>query len=193
MDVGALLGDRGRMAQGSDRDRAPGAQRDRWDSEQGDSGGEDEPGVEQCELHPQRAPGKAEHRSRPAGTGHHASPIRYPPPRSVWMTGGSPSLARSRRIAVLTAVVKGSAASSQTRSSSSSAETTRPAEASRHSRTANSFGLSSRRRPARNATRRLGSRVTSPLSSVGGSAAAERRPRARMRATSSEKSKGFGK
>ena len=44
------------------------------------------------------------------------------------MTGGSPSLARSRRIVVLTAVVNGSAASSQTRSSSSSAETTRPAE-----------------------------------------------------------------
>src|ERR1022692_27965 len=170
MDVGALLGDRGRMAQGSDRDRAPGAQRDRWDSEQGDSGGEDEPGVEQCELHPQRAPGKAEHRSRPAGTGHHASPIRYPPPRSVWMTGGSPSLARSRRIVVFTAVVKGSAASSHTRSSSSSAETTRPADASRHSRSANSFGLRSSRRPARNAACLPGSREISPFSKTGGTA-----------------------
>ena len=79
------------------------------------------------------------------------------------MTGGSPSLARSRRIVVFTAVVNGSAASSQTRSSSSSADTSRPPAASRHSSTANSFGLSSRRRPARVATRRAGSRVRSPL------------------------------
>src|SRR5487761_1324178 len=45
----------------------------------------------------------------------------------VWMTGGAPSLARSRRIVVLTVVVNGSACSSQTRSRSSSAETTRAA------------------------------------------------------------------
>ena len=81
----------------------------------------------------------------------------------MWITGGSPSLARSRRIVVFTVVVNGSAASSHTRSSSSSADTSRPAAASRHSSTANSFGLRSRRRPARDATRRLGSRVRSPL------------------------------
>ena len=46
--------------------------------------------------------------------------------RTVSMTGGSPSLARRRRIVGFTAVVNGSAASSQTRSSSSSADTTRP-------------------------------------------------------------------
>jgi ABC-type transport system involved in multi-copper enzyme maturation permease subunit len=44
----------------------------------------------------------------------------------VSTTGGSPSLARSRRIVDFTAVVNGSAISSHTRSSSCSAETTRP-------------------------------------------------------------------
>ena len=109
------------------------------------------------------------------------------------MTGGSPSLARSRRIVVLTAVVNGSAASSQTRSSSSSAETTRPAAASRHSRTANSFGLSSSRRPARDATRRAGVEAQVPGCSTGGNGAAARRPSARTRATSSAKSNGLGR
>jgi hypothetical protein len=48
----------------------------------------------------------------------------------------------------LTAVVKGSAASSQTRSSSSSAETARSPDESRHSRTASSLELSCKCRPA---------------------------------------------
>ena len=109
------------------------------------------------------------------------------------MTGGSPSLARSRRIVCLTAVVKGSAASSQTRSSNSSAETTRPADASRYSSTANSLALSTSRCPARDATRRLGSSLMSPHSSVGGSGTAARRPRARTRAVSSGKSKGLAR
>ena len=46
---------------------------------------------------------------------------------------------------------------------------------------------------ARNATRRFGSSVRSPAWRVGGVAGAERRPRARTRATSSEKSNGFGR
>src|ERR1035438_8170028 len=85
------------------------------------------------------------------------------------MIGGSPSLARSRRIVVFTAVVNGSVFSSQTRASNSSVDTTRSPAESRHSKRANSLGLSSRRRPSRNAARRLGSRVRSPCSRVGGS------------------------
>jgi putative ABC transport system permease protein len=58
----------------------------------------------------------------------------------VSMTGGSPSLRRSRLTVTLTAVVNGSAISSHARSSSSSADTTRPWAASSSSRTPNSFG-----------------------------------------------------
>jgi hypothetical protein len=46
-----------------------------------------------------------------------------------------------------------------------------------------SFGLRSTSRPARRTTRRLGSRVMSPLSSVGGTAVVDRRASARIRAT----------
>ena len=65
--------------------------------------------------------------------------------------------------------------------------------ASRHSSTASSLVVSSRRRPARTATRRAGSRLRSPCSRLAGSGAAARRPRARMRATSSAKSNGLGR
>ena len=41
--------------------------------------------------------------------------MRYPPSRTVSMTGGSPSLARSLPMVVFTVVVTGSAASSHTR------------------------------------------------------------------------------
>ena len=109
------------------------------------------------------------------------------------MTGGSPSLLRKRRIVDFTAVVEGSAASSHTRSSSCSVETTRPAEASRHSSSENSFGLRSSRRPARKATLRLGSRTMSLHSRVGGWAGDVRRPSARTWATSSEKSNGLAR
>ena len=63
--------------------------------------------------------------------------------------GGSPSLARSRPIVVFTVLVKGSAISSHTFSNSSSAGTARPCADNRYSRTANSFGLSRKRWPAR--------------------------------------------
>ncbi len=63
--------------------------------------------------------------------------------------GGSPNLARSRPIVVFTVLVKGSAISSHTFSKSSSAGTARPRADNRYSSTANSFGLSSKRRPAR--------------------------------------------
>jgi len=94
---------------------------------------------------------------------------------------------------VFTAVVNGSASASQTRSSSSSADTIRSPAASRHSRTANSFGLRSSRRPALNATRRAGSTVRSPTVSTGGTATDGRRASALILATSSAKSKGLGR
>src|SRR5690242_4491926 len=56
----------------------------------------------------------------------HGAAIRYPPSRTVSISGGSPSLARSRPIVVLTVWVKGLVASSQARSSSCSADTTAP-------------------------------------------------------------------
>jgi hypothetical protein len=70
---------------------------------------------------------------------------------------------------VFTVVVNGSAASSHTRSSSSSAGTGRPFAASRHSSTASSLVVSGSRRPARTATRRAGSRLRSPCSRLAGS------------------------
>ena len=69
---------------------------------------------------------------------------------------------------VLTVVVNGSTASSQTRYNSSSVETTMPSDASRHSSTANSFGLRASGRPARLASRRAGSTTRSPHSKVTG-------------------------
>ena len=109
------------------------------------------------------------------------------------MTGGSPSLPRSRRMVVFTAVVNGSAASSQARSSSSSAETTRPAEASRHSSTANSFGLSvqSPPGPERHPAAGVEGQVTALAASAAapGGAASE----GPDRATSSGKSNGLGR
>ena len=74
-----------------------------------------------------------------------------------------------------TVAVNGSAASSQTRSSSSSAGTIRPPAAIRYSRTANSFGLSASRRPARVAVRRAGSTRRSAQPKMAGSGGPERR------------------
>ena len=58
-------------------------------------------------------------------------------------------MARNRLMVALTVVVNGSVTASQTRSRSSSAETGLPWAASKHSKTANSLGLSDSRRPAR--------------------------------------------
>src|ERR1700733_14939121 len=82
------------------------------------------------------------------------------------MTGGSPSLRRSRLIVTLTALVNGSAISSQARSSSSSADTTRPCAASSSSSTPNSLGPRSSGCPLRLALRRFGSSRRSPLLSI---------------------------
>ena len=109
------------------------------------------------------------------------------------MSGGSPSLARSRPMVVLTVVVNRSAFSSHTRSSSSSAVTSAPPAASRHSSTANSFGVRANRRPARTATRLAGSADRSAQVRTGGSGVTARRASARIRATSSAKSNGLGR
>src|SRR5580658_7036874 len=64
--------------------------------------------------------------------------MRYPALGSVSISGGSPSLARRRLTVIFTAAVNGSAFSSHARSSSSSADTARPAAASSNSSTPNS-------------------------------------------------------
>src|ERR1022692_659736 len=83
---------------------------------------------------------------------------------------------------VLTARLNGAADSSHTRWRISSADTTASSTLSSTSRTASSLGLSGRRRPARVAARRDGSRVMSPLLRSGGRAAPGRRASARTRA-----------
>src|ERR1700730_16375668 len=117
------------------------------DAEQRDTRGADDGAVQQGHPCPQGGAAEPTRRTRVAELGHQRSPIWYPPSRTVAMTGGSPSLPRSRRMVCLTAVVNGSAAESQTCSSSSSAETTRPARASRYSSTANSLALRASRCP----------------------------------------------
>jgi hypothetical protein len=112
---------------------------------------------------------------------------------TVSISGGSPSLPRSRLMVAFTVVVNGSAASSQTRSSSSSVGTARLRAASRYSSTANSLGVSSSRTPPRVATRRAGSSSRSSWVSTVGSAGWERRPIARTRATSSAYANGLGR
>lgn len=98
-----------------------------------------------------------------------------------------------RHLSRLTVVVNGSAASSHTRSSSSSVETTRPWAVSRCSSTATSFGLSASRAPARVAVRCAGSSRRSPCTSTGGVAERELRLTARIRATSSAYANGLGR
>ena len=110
------------------------------------------------------------------------------------MTGGSPSLARSRRMVVLTAVVNGSAASSQTRSSSSSAETTRPGggeQALQHGELLRAE-VQAPPGPGRDPAGRVEGQVAAAPAS-GGSGGVARRASARMRATSSAKSNGLGR
>ncbi len=72
---------------------------------------------------------------------------------TVSISGGWPSFARSRLIVIRTVLVNGWVASSHTRTSSSSLETTDPAAASRTSSTANSFADSGNSSPARRTTR----------------------------------------
>ena len=100
--------DVGRRATG-DAEHEPGVDQQRiGDRHQCRAGQQEQAAVDQCQPRP-----------RPAH-------IRYPALATVSITPGSPSLARSRLIVTLTAPVNGSAASSHTRASSSSAETTRP-------------------------------------------------------------------
>lgn len=107
--------------------------------------------------------------------------------------GGSPSLRRRVMTVTRTTLVKGSVFSSHAFSSSCSAETTAPSLRIRTSRTANSLGASWISCSSRKTSRRLGSSLMPARSSTGGSAAVVRRPRARTRAVSSLKAKGFGR
>jgi hypothetical protein len=92
-----------------------------------------------------------------------------------------------------TVVVNGSAFSSQTRSSSSSLETTAPRAASSTSSTPNSLRVSSTGRAARVTIRRDGSSAMSPAISTGGAAGVDRRPSARTRAASSANANGLAR
>ena len=100
------------------------------------------------------------------------------------MSGGTPSLARSRPTVVRTVVVNGSAASSHPAPAAP-----RQARVARQRPQALQQGEllrgEQRRRLARNAARWLGSRVTSPRRRMGSRAGVDRRARARTRATSS--------
>ncbi len=127
-----------------------------------------------------------EHRRR-------AGSIRYPDPTTVSMIAGSPSLRRNVIIVTRTVVVKGSAFSSHTRSSSSSLLTTAPCAVSSVSSTPNSLRVSSIGSPCRVTVRLPGSSSMSPAVSTGGAAGVVRRPSARTRATSSANANGLGR
>src|SRR5271168_2270826 len=78
-----------------------------------------------------------------------AAHIRYPVPTTVWISGGSPSLRRSRASVTETMLLNGSAWASHTCSSSSSALTRAPPAASSISRIPNSLRVRDSGRPAR--------------------------------------------
>src|SRR5580700_2201095 len=154
---------RGRADEGPD-------DQDVGDGQQGGPGDQEQPAVPQGQAQPHgpaRPSDSQRHRERVAGV-HRCPPMRYPDLGSVSMSGGSPSLARSRLTVIFTAAVNGSAFSSHARSSSSSAETVRPPAASSNSSTPNSFGARSSGRPARQAMRRAVSTTTSPQHRTGG-------------------------
>src|SRR5580658_875277 len=142
------------------------------DRKQGGAGDQEQPAVPQGQAQPHGA------RRRPPQA--HGCPVigwpvigwpvmRYPALGSVSISGGSPSLARRPLTVIFTAAVNGSAFSSHARSSSSSADTARPAP------------------------RRAVSSTRSPPRSTGGMAGWARRNSALIRATSTGKSNGLGR
>ena len=91
-----------------------------------------------------------------------AAHIRYPLPITVSISGGSPSLRRSRVIVTETMLLNGSTSASHTCSSSSSALTTAPSAASSISRIPNSLRVRDSGREPRLARCRARSTVRSP-------------------------------
>lgn len=123
----------GKAVIGDGHVRAPGQVADDHvgDGEEHGARGQEETTVEKGEAEPDRAPEHSDAfealpQSLACSSRHRQ--IRYPARGTVSMTCGSPSLVRNRLIVTFTTLVKGSAESSQTRSSISSAETVRPTE-----------------------------------------------------------------
>ncbi len=125
--------------------------KDVGDGDQRHAGEEEEAAVESGEPQAGGAAGQSQPR---AGVSRgRAMPITAlrcgsPPSRRSRSRAARRAWLADRLMVILTAPVNGSAFSSHTRSSSSSAETTRPWAASSSSSTPNSFGVSSRSRPA---------------------------------------------
>ena len=103
-----------------------------------------------------------------------AAHIRYPLPTTVSISGGSPSLRRSRVIVTETMLLNGSTSASHTCSSSSSALTRAPSAASSISRIPNSLRVSESGREPRLARCRARSTVRSPRRRTGGADGARR-------------------
>src|SRR5215469_15696516 len=101
----------------------------------------DEPvgGRNQYPAHDQEQPGTGQRDPGPDAPDSAPHGTRYPPPMTVSMSGGSPSLRRNRITVTATALVNGSANSSQTCSSSCSALITPPSATSSTSRTPSSL------------------------------------------------------
>src|SRR5579863_3017770 len=130
-------------------------------------------------------------KGQPGPDGRPRAPhIRYPLPTTVSISGGAPSFRRSRVIVTATMLLNGSALTSHTCSSSSSALTSAPSAASSISRTPNSFRVRDSEREPRLTRCRARSTARSPRRSTGGADGA-RRESARTRATSSAKAKGL--
>src|SRR5262249_46144534 len=139
--------------------------------------------------------GEQENRGVPGGEpqanrrSHHG--IRYPEPVTVSISGGSPSLRRSRARVTRTVLSNGSNRSSQRRRRRTSVLSTRPSARRSVSSRSNSRGGSLTGRPALLPERRPGSSARTPRSSMGGAGLGFRRARARRRAPSSSSTTGF--
>src|SRR5207247_8499761 len=144
--------------------------------------------VDQRQPQPDRRPQPP---TAPRVINRHGTTTRYPAPTTVSISGGSPSFFRSVITVTRTVVVNGSALASQTRSSSSSLDTTAPRALTSSSRMPNSLRVSSSGLPARVTARLAWSSTRSPSVSTGGATGDDRRPSARTRATSSSKANGL--
>src|SRR5579859_7540860 len=154
------------------------------EAEQHDPAGHEQRGVDDGE------PGPHLLRPEPPGQWSPGHGSRYPQPTTVSIGSGSPSLRRSLATVTVTVLVNGSAFSSQTRSSRSSALTTAPSATSSSSSTPSSFLVSDSGRPPRLARRLARSKTRSPRTVTGG-AAGDRLASARTRATSSANANGL--
>src|SRR5581483_12153578 len=119
-----------------------------------------------------------------------AAHIRYPLPITVSISGGSPSLRRSRVIVTETMLLNESTSASHTCSSNTSALTRAPSAASSISRIPNSLRVSESARVPRLARCRARSTLRSPRRTTGGIDGV-RRESARTRATSSANTNGL--